>query len=107
MRRRTGLGRLESDSILRGSARSRDDRSTRSPPRSPTTSRRRRCRCGPSSRRRFVAYSVFIFVPAWNSYGRLWEKVAAGFLSLFILATLVGIGVGIGVGGLYLWIQGA
>jgi len=50
---------------------------------------------------------VFIFVPAWNSYGRLWEKVAAGFLSLFILATLVGIGVGIGVGGLYLWIQGA
>ena len=54
-----------------------------------------------------VAYSVFIFVPAWNSYGRLWEKVAAGFLSLFILATLVGIGVGIGVGGLYLWIQGA
>ena len=55
----------------------------------------------------FVAYSVFIFVPAWNSYGRLWEKVAAGFLSLFILATLVGIGVGIGAGGLYLWIQGA
>ena len=55
----------------------------------------------------FVAYSVFIFVPAWNSYGRLWEKVAAGFLSLFILATMVGIGAGIGVGGLYLWIQGA
>ena len=55
----------------------------------------------------FGGYCWFILVPAVSSYGRLWERVAAGFLSLFILATLVGIGVGIGVAGLYLWIQGA
>jgi hypothetical protein len=42
-------------------------------------------------------YIVFILVPAWESYGRLWERVAAGFLSLFILATLLGIGATIGL----------
>jgi hypothetical protein len=54
-----------------------------------------------------VAYAVFILVPAVGSYGRAWEKVAAGFLSLFILAALVGIGVGIGAGILYLYVKGA
>lgn len=39
----------------------------------------------------------FILAPAWTSYGRLWERVAAGFLTLFILATLVGIGVVLGL----------
>jgi hypothetical protein len=54
-----------------------------------------------------VGYAVFILVPAWGSYGRLWEKVAASFLSLFILAALVGIGIGVGVGVLYLYVKGA
>jgi hypothetical protein len=54
-----------------------------------------------------VAYAVFILVPAVGSYGRTWERVAAGFLSLFILVSLVGIGIGIGVGILYLYVQGA
>jgi hypothetical protein len=54
-----------------------------------------------------VAYAVFILVPVVGSYGRAWEKVAAGFLSLFILAALVGIGVGIGAGFLYLYVKGA
>ena len=53
------------------------------------------------------AYAVLILVPAWNSYGRLWEKVAASFLSLFILAALVLVGVGIGVGFLYLYLERA
>ena len=53
----------------------------------------------------FVGYCVFIFAPAWASYGRMWEKIAAGFLSLFILATMVGIGIGIGVAGLYIYLQ--
>jgi hypothetical protein len=42
-------------------------------------------------------YIVFILAPAWESYGRLWERVAASFLSLFILATLLGIGAAIGL----------
>lgn len=45
-----------------------------------------------------IGYCVFILAPAWASYGRLWEKLAATFLSLFILATLLGIGTVIGLG---------
>ena len=54
-----------------------------------------------------VAYGLFIVAPAWGSYGRLWEKIAASFLTLFILAALVGIGVGVGAGIIYLYIRGA
>jgi hypothetical protein len=43
-----------------------------------------------------IAYVAFILVPAWASYGRMWERVAASFLTLFMLATFVGIGAGIG-----------
>jgi hypothetical protein len=43
-----------------------------------------------------IAYVALIFIPAWTSYGRWWERFAAGFMSLFILVTLLGIGVGIG-----------
>jgi hypothetical protein len=44
-----------------------------------------------------AGYIAFILVPAWESYGRLWEKVAASFLSLFILGTLLGFGAAIGL----------
>lgn len=43
-----------------------------------------------------VAYVVLIVVPAWTSYGRWWERIGASLLTLFILATLLGVGVGIG-----------
>jgi hypothetical protein len=43
-----------------------------------------------------AGYGVFILAPAWASYGRLWERIAASFLTLFMLATLLGIGTGIG-----------
>jgi hypothetical protein len=44
-----------------------------------------------------MAYAVFILAPAWSSYGRFWERVAASFLTIFILATLLGIGIAIGL----------
>jgi hypothetical protein len=44
----------------------------------------------------FVAYVVLIVIPAWTSYGRWWERIGAALMTLFILATLLGIGVGIG-----------
>jgi uncharacterized membrane protein len=44
-----------------------------------------------------VAFVGLILVPAISSYGRLWEKAAAGFLSLFVLAALVVIGVVVGL----------
>jgi hypothetical protein len=43
-----------------------------------------------------AGYIAFILLPALQAYGRLWEKVAAGFLTLFVLATLLGVGAGLG-----------
>jgi O-antigen ligase len=43
-----------------------------------------------------VTYVILIVVPAWTSYGRWWERIAASFMTLFILASLVGVGAGIG-----------
>ncbi len=40
-----------------------------------------------------VAFVTLIFVPALSSYGRIWEKTAAGFLSVFVLFALLVIGV--------------
>ncbi len=42
-------------------------------------------------------YAGLILMPALRCYGRVWEKVAAGFLTLFILATLLGAGSAIGL----------
>ena len=44
-----------------------------------------------------AGYLPLIVAPAWQCYGRMWEKLAASFLTLFILATLLGIGTGIGL----------
>jgi hypothetical protein len=48
-----------------------------------------------------VAFVGLILVPALGSYGRMWEKAAAGFLSLFVLVALVLIGVLIGLAIVY------
>jgi hypothetical protein len=45
----------------------------------------------------FIGYVALIAVPAWASYGRVWERISATFLTLYILATLVGVGAGLGV----------
>jgi NADH:ubiquinone oxidoreductase subunit K len=44
-----------------------------------------------------AAFVSLILVPAVSSYGRLWEKAAAGVLSLFVLAALVVAGVVVGL----------
>ena len=47
-----------------------------------------------------LSVAVFIgliLAPALGSYGRAWEKLVAGFLSLFVLAALVLIGLVLGV----------
>ncbi|HEX6753871.1 MAG TPA: hypothetical protein VF093_09855 [Solirubrobacterales bacterium] len=48
-----------------------------------------------------TAFVGLILVPAIGSYGRLWEKAAAGVLSLFVLAALVLIGVVLGLAVVY------
>jgi hypothetical protein len=44
-----------------------------------------------------AGYIALILVPAWECYGRVWEKLAATFLTLYVLATLLGIGAAIGL----------
>jgi hypothetical protein len=44
-----------------------------------------------------ASYVALILLPAWRCYGRLWEKMAATFMTLFILASLLGIGAAIGL----------
>lgn len=48
-----------------------------------------------------VAFVTLILVPAIGSYGRIWEKAAAGFLSIFVLVALVLTGVVIGLAVVY------
>jgi hypothetical protein len=48
-----------------------------------------------------VAFVTLIFVPAVGSYGRIWEKAAAGFLSLIVLVALVLTGVVVGLAVVY------
>lgn len=44
-----------------------------------------------------------ILAPAWSSYSRTWERLAASVLSLYVLGVLVGIGVLAGIGVVYYW----
>jgi hypothetical protein len=44
-----------------------------------------------------AGYLAFILAPAVSAYGRVWERIAAGFLTLYILGALVGIGAVIGL----------
>jgi exosortase/archaeosortase len=44
-----------------------------------------------------------ILAPAWTSYSRVWERVAASVLSLYVLAVLVGVGVAAGLAVVYYW----
>jgi hypothetical protein len=48
-------------------------------------------------------YVGLILVPAWSSYSRLWERVAASILSLYVLAMFVGVGVAGALAAVYYW----
>ena len=48
-------------------------------------------------------YAGLILAPAWAAYSRLWERVAASILSLYVLAVFVGIGAAGAFAVLYYW----
>jgi len=48
-------------------------------------------------------YAALILVPAWSAYSRLWERLAAAVLSLYVLAVLVGVGVAAALAAVYAW----
>jgi hypothetical protein len=43
-----------------------------------------------------LCFVTLILMPATRCYGRVWEKCAAGFLTLYVLGTVLGIGAAIG-----------
>ena len=48
-------------------------------------------------------YGGLILRPAWTSYGRMWERLAATVLSLYVLAVLAGVGVAAALAAVYFW----
>lgn len=48
-----------------------------------------------------VAFVGLIFVPAVSSFGRIWEKAAAGALSLIVLVALLLLGIALGLAFVY------
>ena len=42
-----------------------------------------------------------MLVPAWMSFSRVWERLVATVLSLYVLAAFIGVGVLLGGG--FLW----
>jgi hypothetical protein len=48
-------------------------------------------------------YAGLILVPAWTAYSRLWERLAATVLTLYVLVVLVGVGVAGALAAVYFW----
>ncbi len=48
-------------------------------------------------------YAGLILRPAWTAYTRLWERLAAAVLSLYVLAVLIGAGVAGALAIVYFW----
>jgi hypothetical protein len=50
-----------------------------------------------------AAYAAFILVPAWTAYTRIWQRMAAAVLSLYVLAAFVAVGVAGGAAIVWFW----
>ncbi|MGH2834981.1 MAG: hypothetical protein ACRDK4_06840 [Solirubrobacteraceae bacterium] len=48
-------------------------------------------------------YVGLILAPAWSSYSRVWERMAATVLSLYVLLVFAGGGVLVALAAVYLW----
>lgn len=48
-------------------------------------------------------YVALILVPAWGSYSRLWERLTATVLSLYVLAVFAGAGALAALVAVYFW----
>jgi hypothetical protein len=50
-----------------------------------------------------IAYVAFIVVPAWGAYSRIWQRFAATFLTLYVLAGFIILGAAGGAAIIYFW----
>jgi hypothetical protein len=48
-----------------------------------------------------IAWAALVLVPAWTSFSRIWERLAATVLSLYVLAAFALVGLLLGGG--FLW----
>ena len=48
-----------------------------------------------------IAWIALVLVPAWTSYSRIWERLVATVLSVYVLAAFVL--AGLMLGGAFLW----
>jgi hypothetical protein len=48
-------------------------------------------------------FAGLILVPVWSSYSRMWERLAATVLSLYVFAVLLGVGVVGALIAVYYW----
>jgi len=48
-------------------------------------------------------FAGLVLAPVWSSYSRVWERLVATVLSLYVLAMLVGAGVVGALAAVYLW----
>jgi hypothetical protein len=51
----------------------------------------------------FAAYVGLILIPAWQSYSRVWQRLAASFLTLYVLAAFIGLGLAGGLAIFWFW----
>jgi hypothetical protein len=50
-----------------------------------------------------LAFALLVLRPAWQAYSRVWERLAAAFLSLYVLAAFIGIGIAGGLAITWFW----
>ncbi len=50
-----------------------------------------------------IAFAALVLTPALSSFGRLWEKIIATVLSVYVLAVLISLGVGVGLVVVFYW----
>jgi O-antigen ligase len=50
-----------------------------------------------------IAYVAFILVPAWGAYSRIWQRLAASFLTLYVLAGFIIVGALGGAAVIWFW----
>jgi hypothetical protein len=50
-----------------------------------------------------AVYVWLVLVPAWNAYWRVWERLAASFLSLYVLAGFMALGAAGGAAIIWFW----
>ena len=50
-----------------------------------------------------AAYVALILVPAWSAYSRVWERLAASFLTVYVLAGFAILGAAGGAAIIWFW----